>query len=399
MTKDRLLTAGATDVSAASAPSSAPLWLHRLIWAVVFLALLRNFFPPNSFTATVLIFDYDHGLVRRGFWGSVLNLYWGDTVSKSEVFVASAGLTLAGLAALLAVLYRFFGQSFAGARLLLLFVCSFAFSAIIASTGYIDLALIGLVAIALLTDPLRPFGIILRCLAVGLGMFMHEVMLAYFVPFLIYDIWVARPNLRRAAVALSPLLVGLAAFGVLTVWGQLPEAEVAGYVAHIEAKSEFTAEPEATVVMERSLSDNLEMMSEKRGMLDYRSWILFDGLPLLAMSIWLILLNLRLLPATAAPLTKLLLVAAIVAPLSLNIIAFDVVRFGAISVLVGFLVLIPLLRSDAAAMARLDAALTWPLMVVVLVLNLHVTVNQMNTGDRQDYGAPWALVKQLDWLR
>lgn len=376
-----------------------PQWLIRLIWAVVFLALLRNLFPPNSFTATVLIFDYDQGLVRRGFWGQVLNLYWGDTVSKAEVFAASVGLTLAGLAALMAVLYRWFGQSFAGAQLLLLFVCSFAFSAIISSTGYIDLALIGLVSVALLADPLRPFGIVLRCLVVAVGMFMHEVMLAYFTMFLIYDIWAARPVLRRAAVALSPLLVGLAAFGVLTIWGQLPRAEVADYITHIEAKSEFTAEPDATIIMDRTLSDNLTMMSEKRGMVDYRSWVLFDGLPLLAMSVWLILLNLRLLPRTASPLTKLLLVAAIIAPLSLNIIAFDVVRFGAVSVLVGFLVMIPLVRNDPEGMARLDNALTWPLVVVVLVLNLHITVNQMNTGDRQNYGAPWALVKQLDWLR
>ena len=72
----------------------APQWLIRLIWAVVFHAILRNLFPPNSFTATVLIFDYEHGLVRRGFWGEVLNLYWGDTVSKGEVFAASAALTL-----------------------------------------------------------------------------------------------------------------------------------------------------------------------------------------------------------------------------------------------------------------------------------------------------------------
>lgn len=376
-----------------------PLWMMRLIWVVVALALLRNLFPPNSFTATVLIFDYEHGLVRRGFWGEILNLYWGETVSKSEVFVASALLTLAGLAALLATFTKWCASSFAGARWMLLFVCSFAFSALIASTGYIDLALVGLVSLVLFTDPRRALGVALRCLAVFAGMFMHEVMLPYFAVFLVYEIWLSRPTPRRGLIALSPLLVGIAALVGLSLWGQLPQTEVADYIAHIEAKSEFSAEPEATIVMERTLSDNLAMMAEKRGMLDYRSWILFDGLPLLAMSLWLIVMNLRLLGSSAGTLTRVLLVGAILAPLSLNIIAFDVVRFGTISVLIGFLAVLSLLRTDPSAVGRLDRMLGWPLMVIVLVLNLHVTVNQMNTGDRQDYGAPWAMTKQLDWLR
>ncbi|PLS19836.1 hypothetical protein C0U40_19880 [Amylibacter cionae] len=371
----------------------------RLIWVVVALALLRNLFPPNSFTATVLIFDYENGLVRRGFWGEVLNLFWGETVSKSEIFAASAVLTLVGLAALLAVFAKWSAVSFAVARWMLLFVCSFAFSALVASTGYIDLALIGVVSLVLFFDPRSTIGVFLRCLAVFAGMFMHEVMLPYFAVFLVYDIWLSRPTARHALIALGPLVVGFAALFILSVWGQLPQEEVADYIAHIEAKSEFSAEPEATVVMERTFSDNMVMMAEKRGMLDYRSWVLFDGLPLLVMSLWLIVINLRLLPETAGALTRLLLAGAILAPLSLNIIAFDVVRFGAVSVLIGFLCVISLLRADPSAAGRLDRILGWPLLLIVLVLNLHVTVNQMNTGDRQDYGAPWAIIKQLDWLR
>ncbi|WP_145991961.1 hypothetical protein [Neptunicoccus cionae] len=381
------------------ATDKPPLWIMRLIWVVVALALLRNLFPPNSFTATVLIFDYENGLVRRGFWGEVLNLFWGETVSKSEIFAASAVLTLVGLAALLAVFAKWSAVSFAVARWMLLFVCSFAFSALVASTGYIDLALIGVVSLVLFFDPRSTIGVFLRCLAVFAGMFMHEVMLPYFAVFLVYDIWLSRPTARHALIALGPLVVGFAALFILSVWGQLPQEEVADYIAHIEAKSEFSAEPEATVVMERTFSDNMVMMAEKRGMLDYRSWVLFDGLPLLVMSLWLIVINLRLLPETAGALTRLLLAGAILAPLSLNIIAFDVVRFGAVSVLIGFLCVISLLRADPSAAGRLDRILGWPLLLIVLVLNLHVTVNQMNTGDRQDYGAPWAIIKQLDWLR
>jgi hypothetical protein len=376
-----------------------PRWLIRLVWAAVAFALLRNLLPPNLFTATVLIFDYDFGLVRRGFWGSVLNLYWGDTVSKTEVYVACFALTLVGIAALLAVFFRWFGNTMAGAKLLLLLVSSFAFSAIIASTGYIDLVLIGLVSMCLFSNPARPAGIAVRCFAVALGIVMHESMLAYFSIYLVYDIWCSQPKKHWVLPALTPLLVGVIAFGAIMVWGQLPASTVPDYIAHIEAKSEFTAEPDATAVMEHTIVDNLAMMTEKRRTPEYQNLLLFDGVPLLILSIWLLVLNLRLLPQQSLPATKLLLFFAMAAPVSLNIIAFDVVRFGAISALIGFMALLTLVRADPHAMGRIGATLSWPVIVVFLVVNLNVTVNQINTGDGHLYGVPWVLVKQLDWVR
>ena len=381
--------------------STPPRWLIRLIWLAVALMILRNLLPPNAFTATVLVFDYEFGLVRRGLIGEIGGLYWGETVSKSEVFTASAVLTLLGIAALLAALWRQLKTNLLTALLFFLWVTSFAFASLIGATGYLDSALILYVAFALFFNPTSPIGLLARALAVILGLMSHEVMLPYFCIFFVFELWLtnaARPFATRAALAATPLIVGLITFLGLTVVGQLSPDQAQAYIAHIEAKTEFTAEPEATVVMERTLGDNLAMMAEKRTMLDYKSWVVFDGLPLAALSLWIGWLCLRLL-GPAGGVTRVLLIGAILAPLSLNIIAFDVVRFGAISALVGFLCAATILTRRPEATNRLQALLTWPMVLVVLTLNLFVGVNQMNTGDGHEFAVPWVLIKHVTWFQ
>lgn len=154
----------------------APRWLLSLIFVALFFTLVRNLLPPNAFTATVLLFDYEFGLIRRGLVGEIANFFWGDTVSRTEVFQVALVLTLLGVAGSVALFFRRFPATQAGRLLLVLLLSSFAFNAIVASTGYIDLLLIALVCLALFANPARPLGVILRILACGVGMFAHEIM-------------------------------------------------------------------------------------------------------------------------------------------------------------------------------------------------------------------------------
>lgn len=381
--------------------SPAPQWLIRLSFVALFFVLVRNLLPPNAFTATVLLFDYEFGMIRRGLIGEVANLFWGDTVTRGEAFLLSIVITLFGIAASVILFFKRLPKSTAGALFLVLIFSSFAFAAIVASTGYIDLVLIGMVCLALFSSSANSIGITLRIIVCAVGMLMHEVMLPYFTVFFVFDIWISRPNqkpLPRAALSILPLVSGVAVLLVLMKWGQLPISEVASFVQYIELKSVFIADPEATIVMERTIGDNLQVMAEKRQLADYRAWLLFDGLSLLAMTLWIIWLNLKLLHSDKSIITRLLLVAAIIAPLSLNLIAFDVVRFGALSVFVGFLALTSQLRVDDAGGGRLSVLMSWPLFTIVLLLNLNVAVNQMNTGEGQKALFPWVLVEQLGWL-
>ncbi|MEM7243668.1 MAG: hypothetical protein AAF429_15950 [Pseudomonadota bacterium] len=370
------------------------IWIKRLILLAIFFALVRNLFPPNAFTATVLIFDYELGIVRRGLVGEIGNLFWGDTVSKAEVFIASALVTIVGVVSISALFWRNLAGHETGLRLLLVIVTCFAFDAIISATGYLDLIILALLCAAFLPSPRHVFGLICRIVAVALAVIVHEVALPYVAVFLLFDLWHA----RRGFLALLPIGAALAIFGGLTVAGQLSPDQAQTYIAHIEAKSEFTAEPDATAVVTRTLGDNMAMMAEKRRQLDYRSWVVLDGIPLALLSFWVIWLNLKVLNPRATLLDRLLLLGAIVAPLSLNVIAFDIVRFGAMSVLIGFFTLLVQVRDDPEAWDRLRNRLTWPHVVILLVINLNVSVNQMNTGDAHEFQVPWALLQQFDWV-
>lgn len=380
----------------------AGLWLNRLILAAVFFALIRYILPPNSFSGTVLIFDYEFGLMRRGLLGEIANFYWGNSVSKHEVFVVAAAMNLFGVFCLYLVFSRLLSQTTATGLLQLVFFTSIAFAACVASTGYLDLLLISLVCLALLSSPETTFGLVARTAVCIIGPFFHEIMLPYFAVYLVFDIWVGckrMPAVPRVISALLPLLACSIVFVALALWGQLPAENLPLFLEYIDRKAEFTPDPHATVVMERSILDNFAVMQEMYATQRYWSWVILDGLPLLAMSAWVFWLGLKILGSDAGSLTKLLLAGAITAPLSLNIIAFDVVRFGAISVVVGFLSCLSMIRSDPTAPERLAKILTWPVVVILIVLNLNFGVNQLNISDGHKAMLPWGLVNHVNWLR
>ncbi len=377
-------------------------WLRRLVVVVFAIAIMQHLLPPNGFSGTVLLFDYEFGMIRRGLLGALANYYFGENASVAEVLTFSALMSLFGLFSLMILAARSLFDGLHGLLVALLLFTSFAFNAIVGSTGYMDMVLIGMVALVMLTDPARVFGILLRIIVVCVGVFIHEAMLPYFAVFISLEIWMRCRDERavaRWAKTLIPFLAALVAFGAVTEYGKLPVDQIPAYIEYIQAKAGFSTDPEATVVLERSLADNMAFMNIKRAEMGYRGWVILDGIPLLLMTFWLIWLNLRILPEDSGSLTKLLLVGAILAPTSLNVIAFDVVRFGSTSVLIGFLTVISQLRSNPRAYGRLKEIITWPLFVVILVLNQSVVVTQINVGDAQKFGFPWALVEQLGWVK
>ncbi len=381
--------------------SDSLLWLKRLVIALFALALLQNLLPPNGFSGTVLIFDYEFGLMRRGLIGALANFYWGAQASPNEVLAVSAGMSVFGLLCLLGLAMRRLFHDQVTLWLALLLFSSFAFKAIVGFTGYMDMILIGLVCLAALTDPNRVTGILARVVAVFIGMFCHEIMLAYFAVFLCVDLWLRRGyriSGREIGLASLPLLAGVAAFGLLSIYGHVAAEDVPRIVDYINQKADFTADGEATNVIGRSIGDNLALMTEKRAEMGYRSWVILDGAPLAIMMLWMLWLNLRVMSGRFNGLAQLVVVGAILAPQSLNLIAFDVVRFGAISVLVGFLTLMTMIKSDEEATLRLKHILTLPVFLVVVMLNQQFMVTQINTGWAHLYELPWVLLEQVKWF-
>jgi len=371
--------------------------MQRITLLAFILVLVRGFLPPNAFSATVLLFDYEYGLIRRGLMGEIATLWWGAHVTRAEVFLLSASMSLFGLFTLYAFVARSSSKSVTGTLLALTLFTSIAFDAIVAATGYLDLVLIGLVCLSMLTDPRQVSGLVARALAVGLGVFFHEIAIGYFSILLAADIWLQRDG-RACDIPLSllPLFSGAAALALLMVAGNLSPEQTAAFLDHIAAKAAFKPDPEATVILERHLSDNFAVMETIRDQAAYRAWLVLDGLPLLALSLWtgwLILCAI----GPGQYMSKLLCLGAIAAPMSLNVIAFDVVRFGAISALCGFLLLFALWTRQGPRV-RLQAALSLPHVLTVMVLNQVSAVTQLGEGELHLWQLPWVLLKQLTWL-
>ena len=391
----------------ANTPSASTLWLKRLVIVIFALVILQNLLPPNGFSGTVLIFDYEFGLMRRGLVGELANFYWGAQASRSEVLTVSVLMSLFGLLCLLGLCISRLFHTQTTLLLALLLVSSFAFKAIVGFTGYMDMILIGLVCLAALSDPNRIFGILIRALAIFVGMFCHEIMLAYFAVFLCVDLWVRRGyriTVSEISLASTPLLAGIIAFVVLSIFGINAAENAPVIVDYINQKSEFTADSEATDVIGRSIRDNLALMGEKRSEMGYRSWVILDGLPLAVMMLWMLWVNLRLMSGRFNGLAQFVVVAAILAPQSLNLIAFDVVRFGAISVLVGFLTLMTLIKSDDEAELRLRHILTLRIKNFTDTLLIHGDADQVVPStyllEAKDFwnranGSPERLVRKL----
>ncbi len=385
----------------ANVQSANTLWLKRLVLLIFALAVLQNMLPPNGFSGTVLIFDYEFGLMRRGLIGELGNFYWGAQASPNEVLTVSAGISLFGLVCLLILTIKRLFQTQTALWLALLLFSSFAFKAIVGFTGYMDLILIGLTCLAVLTDPKKLVGILARALAVFVGMFCHEIMLAYFAVFLCVDLWLRRGStvsMAEVFLASVPMLAGIAAFSVLSMFGHVSPEDAPIIIDYVTQKADFTADGEATNVIGRSIRDNFALMADKRTEMGYRSWIILDGIPLALMMLWMMWLNLKVMSARFNGLAQFMVLAAILAPQSLNLIAFDVVRFGAISVLVGFLTLMTIIRTDDDAELRLKHILTLPVFLVVLVLNQQFMVTQINTGWAHLYELPWVLLEQVKWF-
>ncbi|MFQ5439603.1 MAG: hypothetical protein ACE5DK_12330, partial [Paracoccaceae bacterium] len=346
-----------------------------------------------------LLFDYHLGLVRRGLVGELLGWLTGETVSVGEIYLASLVISLAGAFAFFALLSRFLPQDRGGYLLMILALNTFAFASFIGNSGYLDGLLMALAALALWSDARSSHGLAARIGLVVAGVFVHENMLPNLAILIGFDIWLARRAGKRAlVVAVLPVAAGALAVGFLAMFAEFSPDDAARFATHLQDKAAFRLDPASSDVAGRSMVQNFALMGDLRSTTKYWGWVLFDGVPLLAMSLWLIWLGLRVLGDCAGRMGRLLLSGAVVAPLGLNVIAFDVVRFGAVSVLAGFIVILLVIRHVPEAAPRLKTVLSWPLFLVLLVLNANMFTIGVNIAQGHLGQFPWVLLNQLKWL-
>jgi len=380
--------------------SQRQLQLLRMAVAFSFLLLLANhLLPPKAFAATQLLFDYSAGFIRRGLTGEAIMRLLGPTITGREIVMSCAVITFTGLVGFYLFLRRGVVESRATLLILILALNSFAMASFTGSTGYLDALLLLAAVMALSSDAGTGAGLAARILLVMVSVLIHENMLPYFALLVGFDLFLARQHQTMPLIPASLPLAGGAVMVVLVVLnGQFSADEAAAFAEYVQGKAMFGVDNTSLEVLNRTVSDNLALMSDLHSTRKYWAWIIYDGVPLAAMAGWLFWVGGRMLDQDDGALPRLLLGLAILAPLSLNLIAFDVVRFGAASVIVGFLALAVILRHVPGAEARLSDTLTWPHFIVVLVLNVNIFTSDINDVVSHETQFPWVLLSQLKWL-
>jgi len=331
--------------------------------------------------------------------GQGLDFLLGAKVSVGEIYLVAALITLVGAFGFYGFLSRNLPQTRSAYMLIILALNSFAFASFVGNTGYLDGLLLLLAVLALSIDGCRLPGLLAKLGIVALGVLIHENMLPYFAVLIGFDLWLARKGQRGALlVTLLPAVVGAVTLALLVLVARFTPEQAQAFADGLQTRAGFGLDPNSTVVVGRSIGDNFALMSALRGTTKYWAWVLFDGVPLFLMSLWLIWLGRKLLASGGRSLTVFVMLGAVLAPLSLNIIAFDVVRFGVASTLAGFMVIVLLIRHVPEARARLEQVLSWPLFVVLLVLNANISTMQVNIASGHTSQFPWVLLTQLKWF-
>jgi len=342
-------------------------------------ALLKGLRLPNLWAATQAQFDYSDGFIRRGLFGEILGLLHVHHYVPFAVF--SYGVLL-GLCLLL-WRYAWRERSAAGLRgaAVTVFFSSFALSYLADLAGYLDIALALLTVGFLLTPNVRARMVLAPLVVVG-GILIHEVFAIVFFPVvwlrLLLDVPAGQeaPERKRRMIYAGALLVfAVVTTGVVALAPAVPRGGAALLEQHVAQRVDFPVRQDVFAVLHRSARVNLAIMVTyfyPRGRYWFRQLqaaLVFW--PSAGFFLWLALRGLE--RGVAAARRKFLepwVLTAALAPLLMNLVGWDVFRWGALMVLTAFLTLLMVEQAVGGA-AVWPTGVAWQRAAMVLIaLNL-----------------------------
>ncbi|QMU59478.1 MAG: hypothetical protein GKR98_15600 [Boseongicola sp.] len=349
----------------------------------LFLIALSRMRAPYLWAETQFLFTYDMGFQRRGLFGEILS--WAYPVGMSQTDVHSVAL-LMSMTVAFATFFYFrdrFQVAEPGGILLLLFATSIGTATVIGNTGYLDQLLVVLTLIAVSMQS-TTVGIVLRLVMVAVGVLVHENMLPYFAPLIGLELWLRRPEapmVNRLMMALIMPVFATVIAALVIVFGTYPLESSAALHAYIDSRAlGFDFRPDTL--------DPLVDLPAGQGV-HAEAWATNDYIFRLTSygGVGFVMIALTFLPMLAAmshrPLVdRIAATGAIVAPLSLMVVAFDVSRFMAIALLNVFLVAAMMLSRDEKFARNLSARLSPNLVVSILVLSGIFVLRDLNIDPR-----------------
>jgi hypothetical protein len=321
--------------------SFSPGWLFFSFVAV--LALLKGLRMPNRWAATHYLFNYQSGFIKRALWGETLWRLFGGWTSK-YFFLAAVGLAVfALLVVLLLVLCRRVPEIPARVPFLLVFLASPALSFAAHLAGYLEQ--VSYVVVLLVIVQRRSWGlqVIAACAAAIVLPAVHEASV-FWVGALSALVVVAGPLARGRSAALR---IG-AASGIAVLWIASTLAVINNGEVTKEAAERLREERTAfadtrprqdafqtlTVPLSASLADMRERWTDS----NMRIEAMFSALVFGPAAVFLGAIAFRRIrrldtgPAVRM-LTGALIAGAIVGPLCLHAVGWDMHRWNAMAAL------------------------------------------------------------------
>ncbi|MEM9212022.1 MAG: hypothetical protein AAGA63_11110 [Pseudomonadota bacterium] len=376
-----------------------PIWVRIAVLLTALVAFVHVNIPYR-FALTQIMFDYSQGWTRRGLVGTLLHPIIAPTFTLQEAYYVAMAITAFGGIVLWVFMWRRLKNDLTGVFLMLLFVSSVGFAIHWGAVGYLDSLLLACAVWAICAlERGKWWGSFAALALMVLAISIHENALPYFVPTVCFVAYFCASSLRRGILNAAVVFVGCAIFTyVLLTVGQLAPNESEALVELIRTRAEFEPHNHALAVGGRTVLENFDHFAFVRSTSPYWTWVVFDGVLLAIATSITIWINLNL--ARSRPiLTKVLMVLAIIAPWSLNIIAYDIPRFGAASILCGFMIAAVQISRDRGAIDALRHILTLPVFLVLLLLNVFSGTQPMNTGKVHIYRLPYAVANHVPlWM-
>lgn len=353
---------------------------HPLVWYVVvvtilILSILRGIRFPNLWSYTHFLFNYEFGLVKRGFIGEIITNFNFPYLSSYNFFlIVSALIFLANMILLLLLI-----RDLLNSRNLVLIGCSIIFVSSLAvvflshSIGYFDHVglLITLVAI-------RINGFFKKILflfpSFTLALLVHEAIVVMFFPIifmsLLFD--VQANNFKKQLILLmlfSALIV------VLTLFisnATIEKSESREMYRNLKTEMGHSLRRDAFNVLHRNGEDNLRFMkimwSKEKPLLDHIK-SLSVTLPVILTFIYLMVY--MLIKSSTNIYLVILAILASLSPLLLHLFGWDMHRWNTLAITTSFVMLYVVYLSTTKnnwLLTKLPNNI-YPLVILVTFLN------------------------------
>lgn len=346
--------------------SRAGLWLGAFV-AVLAMSVLKTLRLPIEYPSGLMALTYEQGFIRRGLFGTLV-FGWGGEIRYATVAALSLGILALLMLAFTLMAWRIVRAHPTLALACVLFASSLCVVYAASTTGYFDLLLLLIAALAVFVRGLGP-RLMLLVAGGAAAILVHEAALVITVPVLVLALALAlaREGRRVWRVVLPLGAAAVVMAGLVGLLGQLPPESLASLRDTLQARADFPLNDLAFEIIGEDALEHARIAVAPVNLVAH-----LDSLVIVAPAL-VPLMGLALFAARRAGVSigmRLLVLSAGLAPALLRFVGSDIHRWDALAIGTSFLTLALVLGETriAAAFPR-DMPRLQPLLAVAIAFS------------------------------